>query len=898
MSSPDDKDEARKSPVGGSRTTPYGTPSTGDATVEFDLTDATAQALAARYDLLAELGRGGMGVVYKARDRETDEVIALKVLRPEVAARPDLIERFKSELRLARKITHKNVCRVYDINRFGSVAAISMEYVQGESLRAVLDRFGGVPLRRGLEWVGQVCSALAEAHAQGVVHRDLKPENIVITRDSVAKVMDFGIARSLDAGATATAAGMLIGTPAYMSPEQAEGKPVDARSDIYSLGLVMYEMFTGRRAFEADTAAALAVKHIHDTPPPPRSVEPLLPAVLARAIEKCLEKNPKKRFQSAAELAAALEQHELPAEPAPAAATPEPAELPLPPHLAAWQRSDSYLFGAALLGLFLFVILFSRFHPAAVLQIPANAVDVRASVASTLERLGWGKPIEIEAINDDVDIQPDAFYQVAMAHGLAAARQSLRENSGGWYGQLTLFDRPGRKLWGRVTVDRRGRLTSFSTLERGDVTPGDAQRAAEARAELGSNQARRAELQKRAEGAVKEVYGLDVSGAEPAFDIFLTNEAAVSMFEWRLQRPSTGVPLRIYAAVDGLLIRQMGVRLDYSRLPSFDPGWGRGPLGLQGAPAPRIVLGFFLVFLFALLLFLVRRLFRQPRSPANLRLALAGGLIAGLGVFVLSRWDPEARPDGVVPNWFSLIVEPLLAFALCSLFSYAILTTLLYYLSRSYPAAARNYRDLLLIPLAARPVGLELVRGSLVGLAFVGLWMVLIYGTGLLRVGWPAMLFWLEFGPFLHASFPFVFVGEALLYPLLMVAFPLSLLARVTPRVPVLLAMLALLWLVFGLSLAGAAVVPSLPYHLVLLLQAVFFGWLFLRFGLLATISAALTVEAFLMAYPLLYIYGRLEPLPYQAALLLWSLVFAAGALIYLRPHLGAAWRRVAAVFE
>ncbi|MDA2914812.1 serine/threonine protein kinase, partial [Acidobacteriia bacterium AH_259_A11_L15] len=161
------------------------------------------------------------------------------------------------------------------------------EYVEGESLRSFLNRYGSAPLRRGLEWTQQICSGLAEAHSQGVVHRDLKPENILIDRWGQAKIMDFGIARSLEADATRT--GTLIGTPAYMSSEQAEGKPPDGRSDIYSLGLILYEMFTGQRAFHAETPIGLAMKQIQEAPRPPREVEPDLPERLDRAIQRCLE---------------------------------------------------------------------------------------------------------------------------------------------------------------------------------------------------------------------------------------------------------------------------------------------------------------------------------------------------------------------------------------------------------------------------------------------------------------------------------------------------------------------------------------------------------------------------------------------------------------------------------
>src|SRR5215510_1547527 len=205
---------------------------------------AGLSALTARYDLHAEIGRGGMGIVYKAQDRQTGDLVAIKVIHPSIASDPQLIERFKNELVLARRITYKNVCRVYDLNDFGGVAVISMELVAGRSLRDLLREVDSLSIRHGLRIVRQVIAGLGEAHAQGVVHRDFKPENILISRDGHVKIMDFGIARLADSRLTST--GMLVGTPAYMSPEQAEGKSADARSDIYSLGLVIYEMFCGR----------------------------------------------------------------------------------------------------------------------------------------------------------------------------------------------------------------------------------------------------------------------------------------------------------------------------------------------------------------------------------------------------------------------------------------------------------------------------------------------------------------------------------------------------------------------------------------------------------------------------------------------------------------------------
>ena len=266
-----------------------------------------SQALAVlgrRYDILGEAGRGAMGQVYKARDRETGEVVALKILKPEIASDPAMIERFKSELLFARRITHKNVCRVHEFNRVDGVAYTSMEFVEGESLRSVLKRFGSITQRKGIDIALQVCSGLKEAHAQGIVHRDLKPENVMIDTHGNVKIMDFGIARSMETLTLTT--GALIGTPAYMAPEQAAGKPVDHRADIYALALMLYEIFTGAQPFRGDNAIAVALKQMNEAPQPPHEIEPSISPSVERAILRGLQKNPDNRFQSVAELESEL----------------------------------------------------------------------------------------------------------------------------------------------------------------------------------------------------------------------------------------------------------------------------------------------------------------------------------------------------------------------------------------------------------------------------------------------------------------------------------------------------------------------------------------------------------------------------------------------------------------
>ncbi len=250
-----------------------------------------------RYEILQEVGRGAMGIVYKATDRETSECVALKVLKPEVVEDRSIIQRFKNELKIARKITHKNVCRIYEFTHVPEGPCISMEYVEGETLRALLNRIGVFSLPSTLDIARQICSGLREAHAQGVAHRDLKPENLMIDRNGNIKIMDFGVARVF-AGNASTTLGMLVGTPSYMAPEQVEGREIDQRTDIYAFGLILYEMLTGRVVFKAETPLAVIYKQVHEAAPPPRSIDPSIPENVQGLILRCIEKNPVRRFQT------------------------------------------------------------------------------------------------------------------------------------------------------------------------------------------------------------------------------------------------------------------------------------------------------------------------------------------------------------------------------------------------------------------------------------------------------------------------------------------------------------------------------------------------------------------------------------------------------------------------
>jgi len=263
---------------------------------------------AGRYEIQGTVGKGGMGVVYRALDRQLDEVVALKVLRQEVLEQePTLLSRFKQELKLARKITHRNVLRTHDFGEAENGSPyISMEYVEGVTLKELVASKGALPTGVGLRIAKQVCQGLEAAHAQGVVHRDIKPQNTLILPESgELKLMDFGIARVSEVKGEQgglTSAGTVLGTPDYMAPEQAQGRPADFRSDIYSLGVVFFEIFCGRLPFAGDTVMATVLEHIQTPPPAPRQINPGVPGELEALILRCLRKEPSARYQGVSEI--------------------------------------------------------------------------------------------------------------------------------------------------------------------------------------------------------------------------------------------------------------------------------------------------------------------------------------------------------------------------------------------------------------------------------------------------------------------------------------------------------------------------------------------------------------------------------------------------------------------
>lgn len=250
-----------------------------------------------RYRIVEEIGRGGMGRVYKAEDKELEITVALKMIHPEYSSSPRFVQRFKKETLLARSISHENVIRIHDLGEIDKIKYISMNFIKGQNLKELIHTSGTLTIDTTISITRQICEGLKVAHQKGIVHRDLKPQNILIDNKGKVYTTDFGVAKSTEDLET-NISGAIIGTPQYLSPEQAKGETANQTSDIYSLGIIMYEMLTGKAPFKSETIAGYIEKHLHEVPRPPSEKNPLIPSYLDRIILKCLEKDRAKRYQN------------------------------------------------------------------------------------------------------------------------------------------------------------------------------------------------------------------------------------------------------------------------------------------------------------------------------------------------------------------------------------------------------------------------------------------------------------------------------------------------------------------------------------------------------------------------------------------------------------------------
>jgi serine/threonine-protein kinase len=437
---------------------------------------APGAILADRYRIIGLLGRGGMGEVYRADDLKLGQPVALKFLPPELARDATRLARFHSEVRLSRQISHPNVCRVYDVGEVEAYTFLSMEYVDGEDLSSLLRRIGRLPEDKATEVARQLCAGVAAAHARGVLHRDLKPANVMIDGRGSVRVMDFGLAVAAGSADVDRA-----GTPAYMAPEQLAGREITAQSDIYALGLVLFEMYTGRRAHTAATIADLVQQHESETTTRPSTIVPGLDPAIERAIMRCLDRDPVRRPASALAVSAALPGGD------PLAAALAAGETPSPAMVAAAGREDAIptrralaalaTITAALIALPLTAdrVLLLRAIP------PVKPVDVLIDRAQTIRRvLGYAETPRDEAY--DIEEQNDVLNYFASSTAMPDRWQRLRTGRPApvvfWHRSSpqplarlapsinASFDDPPFELSGMttLTLDTQGRLLEFAAV--------------------------------------------------------------------------------------------------------------------------------------------------------------------------------------------------------------------------------------------------------------------------------------------------------------------------------------------------------------------------------------------------------------------------------------------------
>jgi hypothetical protein len=819
------------------------------ATIGFTAPPALA-AVTARYELHAEVGRGGMGIVYKARDRQTADLVAIKVIHPSIASDPRLIERFRNELLLARRVTHKNVCRVHDLTDFGGVVVISMEFVDGRSLHEVLKDVESMSTRQGMKIVRQIIAGLAEAHAQGIVHRDLKPENLLVARDGAVKIMDFGIARLMDSRTTAT--GTFLGTPAYMSPEQAEGKPADTRSDIYSLGLLMYEMFCGRPAFMADTPVAFVAKHVGEVPPAPRTIEPDLPVRIDAAIQRCLEKHPDKRFQSVEELGNALYGE--------AATTPIDADgsvAPLPDHIRRWHSIDWGLLAAAALGLIVFFPCYARTGLASRSQVTVDWTTLRRIADEHLQRLG-APPTPVKQLATSLD--PGPYVYLATRYGAAAARD-LTNNPVHYWTWSVAFQ--GASL----NVDQRGRLTSFVR----DPIPIDSPARS-------PDQARQQAAQ-----AIHDFFGQTTSTLELEHE----TKGQVFSFAWLGPPNAYGLRERYSADVDKLGISSL------SSAPELPPGFTIehfpfGEVTMNEWGMPVAVLISVLVCGFG---FVNRR--RVTPAPWRTALVVVSFIVGTVQTFSSMRFFG-------VGEMLSLPVALGVMFAVIAHLGSITLEVLL---KRKDAYKLDTFAVLFRTSGSKDTVGLSVIRGCAIGLLLLGVdtfatWLGTTFFRGRLSIVYVGLVG----GAINGATWPIgVVLGIALVQMVglgLLVAFAYCVAMRLPFPAWFAVVAAAAALAATGIRSSMAAVEPWPFIAVVLFIDFLLLIVSFRRFDLLTVLIAIGTFAFWWANYPLFVMLQPIGAAGPSMAFVAWGLVIAAALWLAFQATLRRGYRRLAAAFD
>jgi serine/threonine protein kinase len=531
--------------------------------------------LAERYRIVAKLGQGGMGEVYRADDLVLNQAVALKFLPPDVTGNPQALDRFRNEVRIARQVSHPNVCRVYDLGELDGQLFLSMEYVDGEDLGVLLRRIGRLPEPKALEISRKLCAGLAAAHEKGVLHRDLKPGNIMLDSHGQVLITDFGLAAL---AGQIEGAEIRNGTPAYMAPEQLDGKEVTVKSEIYSLGLVLYEIFTGKRPFESATLADLVRTRNESAPTSPSTLVHDLDQAVERVILRCLERDPAQRPSSALAVAAALPGGD------PLAAALAAGETPSPQMVAA-AGDSSGLSPRIAIACLVFVVL--GLVSAVLVGVKDNALEITGSdttpevmrhrARAVLDTLGYPKNAadSVDGFYYTLDAlhygakqagnKPD--YANLLAHRPRVLSFWYRESPQSmvpetWHDDTLVpgiaeNDDPPRIIPGMtyLTLDDQARLTYFEAVPQQLRAAGQTQHADWA------------ELFKLAD--------LDLSQFQPAEPLWASPHAADERMAWTGTLPGTSYPLRVEAAAwlgKPVFFRMVGPWTEPSTQHSSTPG--------------------------------------------------------------------------------------------------------------------------------------------------------------------------------------------------------------------------------------------------------------------------------------------------------------------------------------
>lgn len=851
------------------------------------------EQIAARHEALAELGAGGMGVVYKARDRETGAIVALKVLRAELAGNPVWMERFKEELLLARKITHKHVCRIYDFARVDECAYISMEFVDGDSLRQILNRFGALNARTCISIICQICAGLQEAHAQQVIHRDLKPENVMLDRTGQIKLMDFGIASS--PGEQQEEDKKILGTPAYMAPEQAEGGPVDERSDIYAVGLILYEMTTGRPAFSGGTPIEIALKQVREAPTSPRTLEPGIPERIEKAILRALSKSPQERFQSVDEFAHFLTADSGPAPPLEAAQT----EALLEPVKAAhWQKVDWLLLAGGIAGAILFFVLGSRVLPYGIYRLELSRSEAIAKAESLVRAYDPESRHNEYAARFDAGLQLLALPKLAAQKGAKATLEQARLHALSWSVSQTRSGKaedafsPGSS---RFDFDAHGNLT-FLRFTRNPGNENNPPMNLDALRQPGAK------------------FGEDV------FDLILNPNAAMGLqydagsATWirangeKISPPTAGaMPVEWMwqnsnGQEEGARIWLLGDRLAAAeRIQSGD--------GLPFATdEERPHLYRFLsqastgvVLLGLVALAIAKRLFLK-RAPAVIVAAacLSLGMMVALGV--------SHQQDGPALNGYNgpgYISETgwgmfLFGWAIVGVTFYFVLVTPYHLAKEACPEHLSSLDAVVRGDYRSRRIGLAVLRGVLFGTVLLGLYAVVLdlleqYRLGAFGTLPSGMLSGSATEGLIQAiarssSGPILDVWISVLAPF-------SLVYRFTKKPWLAVAGAGVFAFITATGQDGMELLPGVPYFFWVVAQMLILAAVFWFTDLLTCMVAAFTIETFLLAYTAMQIFGRIEPWVQRWGLIPWAVIALAGIILWSKPQIHAGFRRVAEAF-